>query len=147
MADIFSFPATSRYLCRTRCLSLPCYLNQLILQPQLFGALAAFSWIQCLHYGQKRSTTVCAIIFLLYLAIFAGFETGMTYAVRVSDPSLPFRLVCPSVTVLHLAPTSSWQVVLWSMEPNSSAKQYDAPFLCDVSIRSITDSLLTVRKP
>ncbi|CAE6458831.1 unnamed protein product [Rhizoctonia solani] len=48
----------------------------IILQPQLFGALAALSWIQCLYYGSKKSKVFCALLYLFFLAAMAGFEVG-----------------------------------------------------------------------
>ncbi|KAG8958273.1 hypothetical protein FRC03_009287 [Tulasnella sp. 419] len=54
----------------------------LIIQPQLFGALAAVSWVQCLYYGEKRSFKICLLILFVYLAAFGGFEAGMTFVVR-----------------------------------------------------------------
>jgi hypothetical protein len=59
------------------------YLGQIIVQPQLFSTLAAISWVQCLYYEGKRCATVCASVLLVYLALFAGWEVGMTYAIRV----------------------------------------------------------------
>ncbi|KDQ11345.1 hypothetical protein BOTBODRAFT_162876 [Botryobasidium botryosum FD-172 SS1] len=54
----------------------------LIVQPQSFGALASLSWAQCLYYEKKVTGRTCVIIYILYLAIFGGFEAGITYAVR-----------------------------------------------------------------
>lgn len=54
----------------------------LIVQPQLFGALAALSWVQCLYYQNKKSLRFCVIVYLSYLVIFAGFEAGVTYGAR-----------------------------------------------------------------
>jgi len=54
----------------------------IIIQPQLFSTLAAISWVQCLYYEGKRSATVCTSILLFYLALFAGWEVGITYAIR-----------------------------------------------------------------
>ena len=39
--------------------------------------------MQCLYYQGKRSAIVCTGILLAYLAVFAGWEVGMTYAIRV----------------------------------------------------------------
>ncbi|CAE6466749.1 unnamed protein product [Rhizoctonia solani] len=39
----------------------------IILQPQLFGALAALSWIQCLYYGSKKSRLFCASLYMAFL--------------------------------------------------------------------------------
>ncbi|KAI0766684.1 PQ loop repeat-domain-containing protein [Trametes elegans] len=54
----------------------------LILQPQLFGALSLVSWAQCQYYGRKRSKTVAITMLIVALAIFAGFEVGMIFAVN-----------------------------------------------------------------
>ncbi|KAG8690529.1 hypothetical protein FRC11_010944 [Ceratobasidium sp. 423] len=56
----------------------------IILQPQLFGALAALSWIQCLYYGGKKSKAFCISLYLLFLATMAGFEVGISLVVRAS---------------------------------------------------------------
>ncbi|KAF9508166.1 hypothetical protein BS47DRAFT_1417660 [Hydnum rufescens UP504] len=56
----------------------------LIIQPQLFGALAALSWTQCLHYSRKLSTRLCTAIYISYLIVFAAFESGMTYVTSTS---------------------------------------------------------------
>ncbi|TRM60787.1 PQ loop repeat-domain-containing protein [Schizophyllum amplum] len=55
----------------------------LILQPQLFGVLCSISWGQCLYYTPgtySRKRTVLITVGLL--AIMAGFEAGMVYAIR-----------------------------------------------------------------
>jgi len=56
----------------------------LIVQPQAFGSLAALSWVQCLYYDPKRSKTVCALIFLTFIVVFASFEISMVYATRAA---------------------------------------------------------------
>ncbi|CAE6470783.1 unnamed protein product [Rhizoctonia solani] len=56
----------------------------IILQPQLFGALAALSWIQCIYYGSKKSKIFCASLYILFLAAMAGFEVGISLVVRAS---------------------------------------------------------------
>ncbi|KAI0369137.1 hypothetical protein BV20DRAFT_1036659 [Pilatotrama ljubarskyi] len=53
----------------------------LILQPQLFGVLCLVSWAQCQYYGRKRTKAAAIAMFLLAIAIFAGFEVGMIYAI------------------------------------------------------------------
>ncbi|KAI0687151.1 PQ loop repeat-domain-containing protein [Cerioporus squamosus] len=53
----------------------------LILQPQLFGVLCLISWVQCQYYGRRRSRTAAIAIFLTSVALFAGFEVGMIYAI------------------------------------------------------------------
>ena len=62
--------------------------RQIIVQPQLFSTLAAISWVQCLYYEGKRSAIVCTSILLVYLALFAGWEVGITYAIRVGHLSV-----------------------------------------------------------
>jgi len=59
----------------------------LIVQPQSFGALASLSWVQCLYYEKKFTGRTCVIIYVLYLAVFGGFEAGVTYAVRAGVSS------------------------------------------------------------
>jgi len=54
----------------------------IILQPQLFGVLAAFSWIQCLYYARRRSLRFCTVLFLSYLLAFGGLEVGFRFAVQ-----------------------------------------------------------------
>ncbi|KIM22827.1 hypothetical protein M408DRAFT_78446 [Serendipita vermifera MAFF 305830] len=56
----------------------------LIVQPQVFGALAALSWVQTLYYDPKRSLWVCSLIFLTFVVVFAAFEAGMVYATRAA---------------------------------------------------------------
>ncbi|KAI0653171.1 PQ loop repeat-domain-containing protein [Cubamyces menziesii] len=53
----------------------------LILQPQLFGVLSFVSWAQCQYYGRKRSKAASVAMFFAAVAIFAGFEAGMIYAI------------------------------------------------------------------
>ncbi|KAH7335419.1 hypothetical protein B0J17DRAFT_670095 [Rhizoctonia solani] len=57
----------------------------IILQPQLFGALAALSWIQCIYYGSKKSKMFCAWLYILFMAAMAGFEVGISLVVRRTD--------------------------------------------------------------
>ncbi|KAK4688658.1 hypothetical protein P7C73_g1464, partial [Tremellales sp. Uapishka_1] len=54
------------------------------IQPQIFGFFAGVSWCQCLHYTTGYSALKSCLFFLGYLVIFAGFETGSIYALRVS---------------------------------------------------------------
>jgi len=56
----------------------------LIIQPQLFGLLSAVSWTQCMYYGQKWSLVSCLAILFGYVAVFAGFESGMVFVVRAA---------------------------------------------------------------
>ncbi|KAI0731375.1 PQ loop repeat-domain-containing protein [Earliella scabrosa] len=53
----------------------------LILQPQLFGSLCLVSWAQCQYYGRKRSRAASLALFVVALALFAGFEVGTIFAV------------------------------------------------------------------
>ncbi|EJU03660.1 hypothetical protein DACRYDRAFT_21172 [Dacryopinax primogenitus] len=54
----------------------------LILQPQLFGTLAAICWIQCLHY-QYRLSVYHSILTLAGLLLGLGaLQVGLVYAVR-----------------------------------------------------------------
>ncbi|CAE6456916.1 unnamed protein product [Rhizoctonia solani] len=48
----------------------------IILQPQLFGALAALSWIQCLYYGSKKSKIFCASLYMTRDPTFTNFPTN-----------------------------------------------------------------------
>lgn len=54
------------------------------MQPQVFGTLAALSWVQTLYYDPKRSRKVCILIFLTYIVAFAAFEAGMVFATRAA---------------------------------------------------------------
>ncbi|KAF8315421.1 hypothetical protein DL93DRAFT_2057223 [Clavulina sp. PMI_390] len=54
----------------------------LIVQPQLFGALAALSWVQCLYYSDKLTKRTCIAIYLTYIAIFVAIEAGASIALR-----------------------------------------------------------------
>ncbi|KAL7415591.1 PQ loop repeat-domain-containing protein [Mrakia frigida] len=55
----------------------------IIVQPQLFGFLSAFCWVQCLYYGPPNLSKLKAtIVLVVYLVVFAGMETGLVYAVR-----------------------------------------------------------------
>ena len=54
--------------------------------------------MQCLYYEGKRSAIVCTSILLVYLALFAGWEVGITYAIRVGNLQLqssPIASQCP----------------------------------------------------
>lgn len=54
----------------------------LILQPQLFGAMAALSWIQCLYYGARKSKLGCFGIYVTFLALAGGIQGGFSILVR-----------------------------------------------------------------
>ncbi|KAG9018699.1 hypothetical protein FRB90_010467 [Tulasnella sp. 427] len=56
----------------------------LILQPELFTALAALSWAQCLYYGQKKSKLLVALSYLSFMSLFAGIQVGLVFAFRAS---------------------------------------------------------------
>lgn len=68
---------------------------------------------QCQYYGHKRSRTTSITVFLASLFVFAGFEAGMIYAVRVSvslfpkQSGLKLTLVShkPSFNAGNMAPT------------------------------------------
>ena len=78
-------PTTCPSLTASFCFFLGGAVHQIIIQPQLFSTLAAISWVQCLYYEGKRSAIVCTSILLFYLALFAGWEVGITYAIRVGN--------------------------------------------------------------
>lgn len=66
--------------------------EQLILQPQLFTALAALSWAQCLYYGGKKTKLFVALSYLTFMSLFGGIQTGLVFAFKVRldlIPSLP----------------------------------------------------------
>ncbi|KZP01581.1 hypothetical protein CALVIDRAFT_559392 [Calocera viscosa TUFC12733] len=48
----------------------------LILQPQLFGILAAVCWAQCLHYEYRLSVPRSIITFCVFLVTLAGLQVG-----------------------------------------------------------------------
>ncbi|KAI0369152.1 PQ-loop-domain-containing protein [Pilatotrama ljubarskyi] len=56
----------------------------LILQPHLFGTLSYISWAQatCQHYGRKRSKAASLAMYAAVMALSAGFEVGMIFAVK-----------------------------------------------------------------
>ncbi|KAG8897169.1 hypothetical protein FRB99_008390, partial [Tulasnella sp. 403] len=54
----------------------------IIIQPQLFTALAVVSWMQCLYYGSKRSKLFCTTLGVSYLLVFAGLEVGFSFALE-----------------------------------------------------------------
>ncbi|KAI0741628.1 PQ loop repeat-domain-containing protein [Daedaleopsis nitida] len=56
----------------------------LILQPQLFGILCLVSWAQWQYYGNGRSRVAAIAMFVGAVALFAGFEVGMIFAVKPS---------------------------------------------------------------
>ena len=45
---------------------------------------------QCQYYGHKRSRTTSVATFLAALVVFASFEAGMIYAVKVSESPFSF---------------------------------------------------------
>ncbi|KLO19084.1 PQ-loop-domain-containing protein [Schizopora paradoxa] len=54
----------------------------LIVQPQIFGTLAFVSWSQCIYYDMRKPLRYALACLALSLAIFAGFEAGMVFAVK-----------------------------------------------------------------
>ncbi|RAR10731.1 PQ loop repeat protein [Stemphylium lycopersici] len=54
----------------------------LIVQPQCFCVLCGVSWAQCLIYGRKWRTWTASLLLLVLLAIFAGTEAGLVFAIR-----------------------------------------------------------------
>ncbi|KAI0258940.1 PQ loop repeat-domain-containing protein [Gloeopeniophorella convolvens] len=55
----------------------------LIVQPQLFGALALAAWAQCMHYGPaRRSARWCVAVLAVLLVLFAALEAGCVFALR-----------------------------------------------------------------
>ncbi|KAF8600948.1 hypothetical protein BDV93DRAFT_587035 [Ceratobasidium sp. AG-I] len=54
----------------------------LIVQPQLFGAMSAFSWVQCCYYGGKKSKIYCATIYVSFLGAAGGFQGGLSKFIR-----------------------------------------------------------------
>ncbi|KAI0687697.1 PQ-loop-domain-containing protein [Cerioporus squamosus] len=54
----------------------------LIVQPQLLSTLSYLSWAQCQYYGRERSRTTSVLLYVAVIAVSAGFEAGMIYAVR-----------------------------------------------------------------
>ncbi|KAG8972625.1 hypothetical protein FRC05_009735 [Tulasnella sp. 425] len=59
-------------------------MAHLILQPQLFTALAALSWAQCLYYGQKRTKLFTGLSYLTFMSLFAGIQTGLVFAFKAA---------------------------------------------------------------
>ncbi|KAI0726753.1 hypothetical protein C8Q72DRAFT_498431 [Fomitopsis betulina] len=56
----------------------------LIVQPQLFGALAFLSFAQCQYYAKKRPLWVCVVIYILCMALLGGLQVAFFYAIRPS---------------------------------------------------------------
>ncbi|KAG9084073.1 hypothetical protein FRC06_004249 [Ceratobasidium sp. 370] len=48
----------------------------------LFGALAAFSWAQCLYYGTHRSKIYCVVVYAAFLMAAGAFQGGLSMLVR-----------------------------------------------------------------
>lgn len=40
--------------------------------------------MQCLYYGQKRSVLFCVLLYVAYIAAFAGMEVGLAIVVKVT---------------------------------------------------------------
>ncbi|KAG8917486.1 hypothetical protein FRC01_002424 [Tulasnella sp. 417] len=56
----------------------------LILQPQLFTALAALSWAQCLYYGAKKTKLFTVLSYLTFMSLFGGIQTGLVFAFKAT---------------------------------------------------------------
>lgn len=56
----------------------------LIIQPQLFTALAALSWAQCLYYGGKKTKLFAALSYLTFMSLFGGIQAGLVFAFKAS---------------------------------------------------------------
>ncbi|KZP01580.1 PQ-loop-domain-containing protein [Calocera viscosa TUFC12733] len=54
----------------------------LILQPQLFGTLAAVCWVQCLYYDRHLSLRKAIFAFFAFLAVVGGLQVAFVFAVR-----------------------------------------------------------------
>ncbi|CED84149.1 Predicted membrane protein [Phaffia rhodozyma] len=78
---MFTWSAASIFLgiyCIVQNINIP-----IIVQPQLFGFLAAVCWIQCLYYGPRKLSLKKSIILLtVYLLIFGGLQAGLVFATR-----------------------------------------------------------------
>ncbi|KAF8605845.1 hypothetical protein BDV93DRAFT_30286 [Ceratobasidium sp. AG-I] len=87
----------------------------IILQPQLFGALAALSWIQCLYYGSNKSITYCAVLYVFFMTAMGGFEAGLSLVVRKTDragdewPTRVFGIMSALLIALGLLP-QYWEI-------------------------------------
>ncbi|CAL1705901.1 unnamed protein product [Somion occarium] len=56
----------------------------LIVQPQILSLLCLTSWAQCQYYGHLQKVTTTMVVYVIILAVLAGFEIGMVFAVRPS---------------------------------------------------------------
>lgn len=87
----------------------------IILQPHTFAFLCAVSWTQCLFYGRKWPLRRCLVYCAAFLALMAGFEVGMIYAVKPSarkGDTVPLKIfsIASSVTIaLGLLP-QYWEI-------------------------------------
>ncbi|KAI0258941.1 PQ loop repeat-domain-containing protein [Gloeopeniophorella convolvens] len=55
----------------------------LIVQPQLFGALALAAWAQCMHYGPaRRPARWCVAVLAVLLVLLGALEAGCVFALR-----------------------------------------------------------------
>jgi len=84
----------------------------LIVQPQLFGFLALFSWGQCLYYDKKFSARKAALIAGTVMAVEGGLEAGIYFAVHPSmnQRAIQFFGVLTSVLIaLGLLP-QYWEI-------------------------------------
>jgi uncharacterized protein with PQ loop repeat len=57
------------------------------IQPHVFGFLGSYSTAQCLHYGHGYSKRKVGILFVFWLILWAGFETGSIYGLQVGGIS------------------------------------------------------------
>ncbi|CAE6433412.1 unnamed protein product [Rhizoctonia solani] len=54
----------------------------LILQPQLFGAMAALSWTQCLYYSYQKNKIYCSMAYSTFLVVAGAFQGGFAMLAR-----------------------------------------------------------------
>ncbi|ORX39864.1 hypothetical protein BD324DRAFT_648484 [Kockovaella imperatae] len=79
-------------------------------QPHAFGFLCGISWMQCLYYGYGYSKLKASLSFLLFLVVWAGFETGSVYGLwaaerhHIDAPSKVYGYVSAVMIAGALAP-------------------------------------------
>ncbi|EJU03662.1 hypothetical protein DACRYDRAFT_21174 [Dacryopinax primogenitus] len=76
----------------------------LILQPQLFGALGAICWVQCLYYEMHLSFKRSLLILVTFLAIIGGLQVAFVFAVWYAlavgnERPLQFFGVMPAIMI------------------------------------------------
>ncbi|CUA73011.1 putative protein C2E12,03c [Schizosaccharomyces pombe 972h-] [Rhizoctonia solani] len=54
----------------------------LILQPQLFGAMSALSWTQCLYYSYHKTKIQCLSAYCIFLTFAGAFQGGFAVLAR-----------------------------------------------------------------